>query len=66
MTDEEIKHANVDVWDYSVSDKYSNLWRFMKHSKFPRTVEEAIQRVKKSKDGFAFIGKKLFKSNHTF
>lgn len=56
MTDEEIKRANVDVWDFPTSDKYTNIWRFMKFSDFPRTLEEAIQRVKSLKDDFAFIG----------
>jgi ionotropic glutamate receptor len=62
MTNEEIKRENVDVWDYPASDKFTNVWRFMKQSEFPRTVEEAIQRVKTSKEGFAFIGKNYLRN----
>lgn len=41
---------------YLVSDKYTNMWRFMQESKLPNTAEEAIKRVLDTDNGFAFIG----------
>ncbi|KAI6188571.1 CRE-GLR-7 protein [Aphelenchoides besseyi] len=51
-----MERAKLAVWDYPVSDKYTNIWRFMQESKLPATAEEAINRVLNSKNGFAFIG----------
>lgn len=53
--------AKLAVWDYPVSDKYTNMWRFMQESKLPNSIDEAIQRVLESPDGkgFAFIGSAL-------
>lgn len=48
--------ARLAVWDYPVSDKFTNMWRYMQQSKPPKTNEEAIERVLNSKDGFAYIG----------
>ncbi|KAI1725677.1 ligand-gated ion channel domain-containing protein [Ditylenchus destructor] len=47
--------AKLAVWDYPVADKFTNMWRFMQESKFPRTVEEGINRVLNSDKGFALI-----------
>ncbi|CAD5221957.1 unnamed protein product [Bursaphelenchus xylophilus] len=52
----EMDRAKLAVWDYPVSDKYTNMWRFMVESRLPETAEEAIQRVLTSESGFAFIG----------
>ncbi|KHJ95646.1 hypothetical protein OESDEN_04406 [Oesophagostomum dentatum] len=48
--------ARLAVWEYPVSDKYTNMWRYMQESKLPNNMEEAVQRVLTSEDGFAFIG----------
>lgn len=50
------ERAKLAVWDYPVSDKFTNMWRYMEESKLPETSAEAIKRVLESKDGFAFIG----------
>ncbi|CAK5116552.1 unnamed protein product [Meloidogyne enterolobii] len=60
--------SKLAVWDYPVSDKFTNMWRFMqgytllikKHSiiaesRLPQTVDDAIDRVLNSERGFAFI-----------
>lgn len=52
----EIERAKLAVWDYPVSDKYTNMWRFMIESRLPETAEDAINRVLTSETGFAFIG----------
>lgn len=48
--------ARLAIWDYPLSDKFTNMWRYMQESKLPVNMEEAIERVLTSKDGFAFIG----------
>ncbi|GMS90114.1 hypothetical protein PENTCL1PPCAC_12289 [Pristionchus entomophagus] len=48
--------ARLAVWDYPVSDKYTNMWRYMKECGLPETIEDAIQRVFNAPDGFAYIG----------
>uniref|UniRef100_A0AC35U534 PBPe domain-containing protein n=1 Tax=Rhabditophanes sp. KR3021 TaxID=114890 RepID=A0AC35U534_9BILA len=48
--------ARLAVWDYPVSDKFSNLWKIMQESKLPENTEKAIERVLTSENGFAFIG----------
>lgn len=53
------ERSKLAVWDYPVSDKFTNIWRFMQESKLPKTAEEAISRVMNSGKGFAFIGKKI-------
>ncbi|KAI6240026.1 hypothetical protein M3Y99_00486300 [Aphelenchoides fujianensis] len=52
----QMEKAKLAVWDYPVSDKYTNMWRFMQESKLPATAAEAIDRVLNAKNGFAFIG----------
>uniref|UniRef100_A0A183C949 Glutamate receptor ionotropic, kainate 2 n=1 Tax=Globodera pallida TaxID=36090 RepID=A0A183C949_GLOPA len=47
--------AKLAVWDYPVSDKFTNMWRFMQESTLPESVDKAIQRVLESEKGFAFI-----------
>jgi ionotropic glutamate receptor len=56
----DIERAKLAVWDYPVSDKYTKIWQAMKEAKFPNTLEEAVERVRKSKsssEGFAYVGK---------
>ncbi|CAB3400516.1 unnamed protein product [Caenorhabditis bovis] len=48
--------ARLAVWDYPVSDKFTNMWRYMQQLKLPENMEAAIERVLNSHDGFAFIG----------
>uniref|UniRef100_A0A914KHR4 Uncharacterized protein n=1 Tax=Meloidogyne incognita TaxID=6306 RepID=A0A914KHR4_MELIC len=48
--------SKLAVWDYPVSDKFTNMWRFMQESRLPQTVDDAIYRVLNSERGFAFIG----------
>ena len=51
---DQVERAKLAVWDYPVSDKFTNMWVSMEQSKFPETFEEAIYRVKN--EDFAFIG----------
>ncbi|CAD6185138.1 unnamed protein product [Caenorhabditis auriculariae] len=48
--------ARLAVWDYPVSDKFTNMWRYMQESKLPPNMDAAIERVLTSVDGYAFIG----------
>lgn len=60
MTPQE--RASLAVWDYPVSDKYTNMWRFMTANGLPNSSKEAIQMVldsKSSDEGFAYIGTKI-------
>uniref|UniRef100_A0A914WBL6 Uncharacterized protein n=1 Tax=Plectus sambesii TaxID=2011161 RepID=A0A914WBL6_9BILA len=50
------ERAKLAVWDYPVSDKFTNMWRYMEESKLPENSAEAIKRVLDSQDGFAYIG----------
>ncbi|KAI6238911.1 Protein CBR-GLR-7 [Aphelenchoides fujianensis] len=55
------ERAKLAVWDYPVSDKYTNMWRFMQESVLPANASEAIERVmRRTENGrdnsFAFIG----------
>ena len=59
------ERAKLAVWDYPVSDKFTNMWRVMKESVLPETSGAAIERVLTSNqnddgEGFAFIGKFAF------
>ena len=61
---DQIERAKLAVWDYPVSDKFTNMWVSMKESGFPETFPEAVKRIKKEDeryqdDEFAFIGKHL-------
>ncbi|KAI6237838.1 Protein CBR-GLR-7 [Aphelenchoides besseyi] len=50
------ERAQLAVWDYPVSDKYTNMWRFMQESQLPENAEAAIARVMEESNRFAFIG----------
>nr|APZ81419.1 ionotropic receptor 25a [Adelphocoris lineolatus] len=55
----EVERAKLAVWDYPVSDKYTKMWQAMKEAGLPATLEEALDRVRKSQttsEGFAFLG----------
>lgn len=49
--------AKLAVWDYPVSDKFTNMWRYMQEVGLPETTADAVQRVLTSENGFAFIGR---------
>ena len=56
---DQIERAKLAVWDYPVSDKFTNMWGSMKESGFPKTFGDAIERIKNptsDKEDFAFIG----------
>ena len=55
---DQVERAKLAVWDYPVSDKFTNMWASMKASEFPKTFDKAIERMKNPPDGeeFAFIG----------
>ena len=56
----ESERAMFAVWDYPVTDKYSQIWAQMKEADPPTSLEGALKRVKSSpsfKEGFALIGK---------
>ncbi len=51
--------AQLAVWDYPVSDKYTKMWQSMQEAKLPQSFEEALERVRNStssSEGFAFLG----------
>lgn len=55
------ERAQLAVWDYPVSDKYTKLFQSMSDFKFPKTKDDAVNRVLqmvrgKENDEFAFIG----------
>ena len=55
---DERERAKLAVWDYPVSDKFTNMWSSMTSSGFPQNFEEAVARIKDPGDDeeFAFIG----------
>lgn len=53
------ERADLEVWEYPVSDKYGNIWRHMQEAGLPESHKEAIERVEASPnpaEGFAFVG----------
>lgn len=53
------ERAQLAVWDYPVSDKYTKMWQSMQEAKLPQTFEEALERVRNStssSEGYAFLG----------
>ena len=55
---DQVERAKLAVWDYPVSDKFTNMWTTMQDSVFPQNFTEAKERIKNPPDGqeFAFIG----------
>lgn len=56
--------ASLAIWDYSVSDKYTNMWKFITYDNYafvPTSIEQALELVLASNDtnGFAYIGKRI-------
>lgn len=54
------ERAQLAVWDYPVSDKFTNMWRYMNEAGLPNSTTQAIEMVKRpavNDGGFAFIGK---------
>lgn len=61
-----VERAKLAVWDYPVSDKYTKMWQSMQEAGLPKTLEGAVDRVRKStssSEGFAYIGKSQRKAN---
>ncbi|XP_011312741.1 glutamate receptor ionotropic, kainate 2 [Fopius arisanus] len=57
----DVERAQLAVWDYPVSDRYTKMFQAMKEAGFPTSKEEAVRRVRKeivnsSQTEFAFIG----------
>ncbi len=53
------ERAQLAVWDYPVSDKYTKMWQSMQEAGLPQSFEEALERVRNStssSEGFAFLG----------
>ncbi|CAJ0597642.1 unnamed protein product [Cylicocyclus nassatus] len=46
----------LPIWDYPVQDKYTKMWRFMQETEFPSNMDEAVDRVLTSEEGFAYLG----------
>lgn len=54
------ERAKLTVWDYPLSQKYSNILKQIKITGMPETFEEGVARVQSSKssaEGFALLGK---------
>lgn len=55
----DVERAQLAVWDYPVSDKYTKMWQAMKEAGLPNSLEEAVERVlnsSSSSEGFAYLG----------
>lgn len=55
----DVERAKLAVWDYPVSDKYTKMWQAMNEAGLPNTLDEAVERVRKSRsssEGFAYLG----------
>jgi ionotropic glutamate receptor len=60
----EVERSKLAVWDYPVSDKYTKIWQAMREAKCPDTLDDAVDRVRRSKsssEGFAYVGKTVTK-----
>ncbi|KOC68268.1 Glutamate receptor, ionotropic kainate 3 [Habropoda laboriosa] len=53
----EVERAELAVWDYPVSDKYTKMLQAMEEAGFPATQEDAVRRVRRvdSNNEFAYI-----------
>lgn len=60
LTDDQ--RAELAVWDYPVSDKFTKIWWTMQEANLPESFDAGVKRVKESvsSEGFAFIGKPHF------
>ena len=53
------ERAQLAVWDYPVSDRYTKMWQAMKEAGLPTSFNEAVERVRaspSSSEGYAFLG----------
>lgn len=50
--------TKLSVWEFPVTDKYATMWRTISETGMPNTMQEALERVRKSTPdgGFAFLG----------
>ena len=55
---DQVERAKLAVWDYPVSDKFTNMWASMQVAGFPKDMDDAIERIKNPPEGedFAYIG----------
>uniref|UniRef100_A0A5S6QRI5 Glutamate receptor n=1 Tax=Trichuris muris TaxID=70415 RepID=A0A5S6QRI5_TRIMR len=53
-----LERAKLAVWDYPVSDQFTNMWQYMQETGLPNTLEEGLKRVldSSSTEKFALIG----------
>lgn len=53
----DVERADLAVWDYPVSDKYTKMLQAMEEAGFPASTEEALRRVRRldSNNEFAYI-----------
>lgn len=53
----DVERADLAVWDYPVSDKYTKMLQAMEEAGFPTSTEEALRRVRRldSNNEFAYI-----------
>ncbi|KRZ77535.1 Glutamate receptor ionotropic, kainate 3 [Trichinella papuae] len=58
-----LERIHLAVWDYPVSDHFTNMWRYMQETGLPNNLEEGIEWVLASKsinDGYALIAEASF------
>jgi len=53
---DDISRAELAVWDYPVSDKFTNMWNNMQDTGLPSDFKQAQLRIKNQSEDFAFIG----------
>lgn len=57
----ELERSKLAVWDYPVSDKYTKIWQAMLGAVLPKSMDEAVARIRQygddSDNGFALLGK---------
>ncbi|XP_058796217.1 ionotropic receptor 25a-like isoform X2 [Phymastichus coffea] len=53
----DVERSKLAVWDYPVSDKYTKIFQTMHDTGFPKSHDEALERVRKAEPSeFAYIG----------
>ncbi|RWS30328.1 glutamate receptor ionotropic: kainate 2-like protein, partial [Leptotrombidium deliense] len=65
----EDERAQLAIWDYPISDRFTKIWAQVTEAKAPKSFEEALSRVKNSQDhkeGFALITDSLTVDYFTF
>lgn len=59
--DDQWEKSRLTVWDYPMTQKYSDIWKQIHLAGMPLTFEEGVKRVKNSKhsgEGFTLLGRK--------